>query len=213
MTEPKKTAPKPKRETWLDWIAPVPYAEAMLRAQPMLKTDELLASLKSQSIEATRRDISFWQRQGVIPYPTKERRDGAVWAMYPHWMMQVIESLRKMQEHGLSLDQITVMLRGDVSHVFGRELEGEARTSLDERIANMEYRAALEKAIPFLQEAADAFERMESIPIQAFDINLRKVSDDLLEDWKGGTRCRTVDIFNPAKFKEDNVMWRLKDCS
>jgi hypothetical protein len=210
VNESEKTAPKPKRETWLDWVAPVPTDEAMARAEPLLTTDQLLAALESQGIKITRWDLSYWQRQGVIPYPTKGSRGGATWALYPRWMIDVVQVLRRSQTHGQSLDLIAMALRRDVKNVFGKPLEGDAQSRLEEQIANMQYRAELEKAIPHLKSAAAAFERMTGKHVRGFDIHVRTQPRE--NGWLPDRESLTVDIFNPNEANEE-VYWRLKDWS
>jgi DNA-binding transcriptional MerR regulator len=103
---PKKTAAKPKRETWRDW-----QAEDAPPTGQLIDRDELVQVFESEGIDATENDLLYWQRLGVIPYPVLRRVGRTGHASYPFWMVELVRTLRQMQAEGHSLDEIRVHLR------------------------------------------------------------------------------------------------------
>lgn len=106
------------RETWLDWIPPDGREDAELAAEPLLSREELVSELQSRGYEVSARDLIFWQAKRVIPYPVREKRQGMSIAVYPQWMIQVIHTLKGLQEQGYVLRDIGPLLRDVVFHTF-----------------------------------------------------------------------------------------------
>jgi hypothetical protein len=201
---PSPPAAKPKRETWLDWVAPVPEDEAVERAQPLLKTDELLAALADEGVKASRWDLSYWQRHGVIPYPTKQRNGQAEWAIYPGWMVDLVRLVRTRQAQGgpaKRLDNMIEFTRSSVRRTLGRSFDDDEQHWLETKGAYRRYRAALEAAGPSLELAAKEFEQATGRHIGRIEIVLHIPPED---DF---TR---IDVMNPGESGAP-VWWRLKD--
>jgi len=111
---PKKpTANKPKRETWRDWQP----ANAPDPGQ-LISRDDLIQALQQEQINATERDLLYWQKVGLIPYPIIRRAGRAGYAAYPFWMIELIRALRSMQADGKSADEIRAALRRLAHDVF-----------------------------------------------------------------------------------------------
>lgn len=108
-----------KKITWLDWVDPLPPEQAVLQASPLLTREELLAALERENIKATARNIIFWQRRGILPFPTKRRSNKTTVATYPSWMPRIVARLREEQEQGKALDECAEELRLFVAAEYG----------------------------------------------------------------------------------------------
>ena len=84
-------------------------------AAPLLTRGELLDRLREKGFDADDQDLAYWQRTGAIPYPTKRRKDKTTIAVYPIWMVELIELLRQGQQFGLNLKEIAPVLKPDVA--------------------------------------------------------------------------------------------------
>jgi hypothetical protein len=203
MTEPATTA-KPRKETWLDWVAPVPEDEAIERAQPLLKADELIAALAAEGIKATRRELFYWQSIGALPFPIKQRIGQAAWALYPTWAIDLIRLIRIRQGRGWPEnrpDNIAEVARSTVRRTFGQPVDGDERHELETKAAYRRYRAHLKAAAPLLESAAKEFEQATGAQIGRVEIAFHRPPED------GFTR---IDVINPDDSGAP-VWWRLKD--
>lgn len=116
---PAEASTKPTtRETWVDWMPTEGRDEALLDAEPLLTRDELIADLKQIGVDVTSRDLILWQSRGVIPYPQRKQHRGAVRALYPQWMIDIVRMLRDLQGQGYKLREIGPILRSHVYHLF-----------------------------------------------------------------------------------------------
>ena len=91
---------KPK-ETWRDWAGP--YAP---EPDPLLSRDEVLDRLRQIRVEATERDLRFWEAKGVLPRPVRQMHRSAIRAVYPWWYPHLVWEVRRLQQFGQSLPEI-----------------------------------------------------------------------------------------------------------
>jgi len=106
------------KETWIDWLPDEGREDALLDAEPLLTRDELVAELKGTQDEVTVHNLVHWQSMGAIPYPVTRRRRGAPRALYPQWMINLIHTLRTLQEKGYKLREIGPILRDHTDNLF-----------------------------------------------------------------------------------------------
>jgi len=96
-----------KRETWTDWFPD---------SEPRLTFHELDDHIRSMGLDPVAPSaMRFWQKQGLVPYPVRRRRDNAQYALYPSVALAVVERIRNLQRAGLSLEQIRPLIRGMVA--------------------------------------------------------------------------------------------------
>ncbi len=115
---PTEAAPKPNRETWRDWLPTSGRDVALQEAEPVMTRDELVVELRDLGHDVSARDLIYWQTRGAIPYPTRQKRRGTSVAVYPRWMVNVIHTLRTMQEQGYTLREIGPFMRDHLYHLF-----------------------------------------------------------------------------------------------
>jgi len=101
------TATKSKRETWRDWSYPAPLIERC----DLLTRQELIAKLAAGGIAVEEKDFVYWQREGLLPYPVKIRRDNATRAYYPDWMADLVRKLLQLQADGVPLADVRTELK------------------------------------------------------------------------------------------------------
>lgn len=94
--------PAKAREYWSDWLP---------RQAPVLSVDEILQRVQERGVDCDLRTLRSWQTQGVLPYPTRQYREGGLYALYPKAAVDFIVRLRDMQAHGLQLQAIGPRLR------------------------------------------------------------------------------------------------------
>jgi len=102
-------ATKELRATWRDsaWFAPG-------APEPFLLTrDEVLARVAALHLDATERDLRFWEAEGILPRPVRRRHAGATRALYPAWFVDLIYKLRDLQLAGLSLKELPSRLQAE----------------------------------------------------------------------------------------------------
>jgi DNA-binding transcriptional MerR regulator len=110
---PSENGTKPKRETWRDWLPPGAPEPALL------SRDELLGRLRAWRIEATERDLRFWEYEGVLPRSIRRSHGGAVRAVYPAWYANLVQRVRYLQREGYPLDQIRRRVRTYARYELG----------------------------------------------------------------------------------------------
>jgi len=111
-------------ETWEDWKPPEAPEPKVL-----LDREELLARLNDLHIEASERDLKFWQGQGLIPRGTKKRVGRSTLAYYPRATLALIILLRDLQGLGLPLRDIRPYLKNHAAHAFQIAHDTEGPTS------------------------------------------------------------------------------------
>ena len=100
--------PKPKRETWRDWLpdgAPEP------EARELLTRDEFLNALRDRDVPITTSMLVHWERAGALPRAVRRWQDGAPRALYPEWLIRLAALIPSLQERGLPLREIGTHLR------------------------------------------------------------------------------------------------------
>jgi len=72
---------KTKRETWRDWLPPDAPPPTHL-----LTREEVVARLQEAGIKASVDDLRFWEQEGILPHPVRQRHKGATRAVHasPH---------------------------------------------------------------------------------------------------------------------------------
>ena len=114
----KATEGGDQRETWRDWQdkrAPEP---------PLLTRTEVLALLERWNIEpkVEERTLRYWEKEGLIPRPTREHRSGVTRTWYPSWVPDLIAVLRRRQRYKVKLATLRDELRA-----VARQLSTEPR--------------------------------------------------------------------------------------
>jgi len=104
ITAPPK--PKPKRETWRDWMP-----DGALEPTDLMTREEFVARLNAVDIDVSEGDLRFWEYHGVLPRAVKRWQGGANRVFYPRWMIATVAELRVLQELGLSLREIGARLK------------------------------------------------------------------------------------------------------
>ena len=109
-TAPKKASPK---KTWRDWMPPGTPEPARL-----LTRDELAAKAAYYNIDVDVRDLRFWAKTGVLPYPVMRHHGGTMKGFYPERILYLIRLIRQFQSEGLTLDQIAPRIRQSAHNMF-----------------------------------------------------------------------------------------------
>ncbi len=94
------------QQSWADWMpegAPAPTR--------LFSRDELLLALKEQNVELNPATFNYYRQRGALPRPIRRRYSGATQAVYPDWMVDAVVYLRKLQDQGISLEEIGPHLR------------------------------------------------------------------------------------------------------
>jgi hypothetical protein len=90
----------PTKQTWLAWMpegAPMPE---------LLTHDEFLDRLGERGVALTSATFHYYRHRGILPRPIRRRLDGVTQAVYPHWLLPVVERIKAMQAQGKGLDEI-----------------------------------------------------------------------------------------------------------
>ncbi len=179
-----ETAPrKPSRETWRDWIPAEADNDARAAAEPLLTVDELLAKLADpaevgNAADVSRRDLSYWQAEGVVPYPTYAPFAGGRRAYYPQWMVYVVVMLRTHQADGYKLHEIGPILRGHVWNILAIPVSEKTRRMLDERTRSDEMERRLAALSGPIDAAAQAVEHATGTPVATVLVEFRTEAGD-----------------------------------
>jgi len=120
-TEPTTTAPPKTREYWRDWIS---------NQTPTLSVDELLQRVQERGVDCDLRTLRSWQNQRVLPFPIRQYRDDALYAVYPAAAIDFIARIRDMQAHGLQLQAIGPRLRAWAKGYGDRDVYTELKNTL-----------------------------------------------------------------------------------
>lgn len=107
---------KPKRETWRDWL---PAGSPDPAPETLLTRDEVVETLERRRVDASVRDLRFWEAEGVLPRPIRRSHKGAVRAVYPDWYPHLVRQVRRLQRWGMSLEQIKRRTRAYARYVLG----------------------------------------------------------------------------------------------
>jgi hypothetical protein len=101
-----QTPPKPKKQTWRDWMP-----EGAPEPETLITREELIAEVQRVGESVDIYDIRNWQRDRIIPYGIRRWHDGAMRSLYPRGMTEIITSLRALQRAGDPLAAIALPLR------------------------------------------------------------------------------------------------------
>ncbi len=138
------------RETWRDWLPP-----GAPEAAPLLTRGDLLLRLQDEGIAATERDLRYWEREEILPRPIKQWHEGAVRALYPPWVTNLIRELRRLQAEGLSLAEIAPRLR-DPETIFAFRARPPLPPEEQEALRESGLAEALGKLARYYEERDDA---------------------------------------------------------
>ncbi len=99
---------KAQRETWRDpaWMAAgAPEPNLITRA-------ELIERMAAYGLKkpVTETALRYWEYQGVLPRPVRQRHGDKTAALYPDWMPTVILALRYLEGRGLALEYMRPFL-------------------------------------------------------------------------------------------------------
>jgi DNA-binding transcriptional MerR regulator len=97
------------RETWRDW-------QAEGAPEPHLFTrKEVLATVERWGVtpRVDEETLRFWERQGLLPRPTRQYHAGAVRTRYPWWVADLIAQIRRYQDAGQKLAHLGERLRAE----------------------------------------------------------------------------------------------------
>lgn len=177
-----KTVPKPIRQTWINWLGPVDEAEAIERAAPLLRKEELLDQLSADGVEVTDRNLMYWQHRDVLPAPTKSRSGRSTIAMYPSWMPAVIKILRFYQNAGANLQTIQTMMRETVAREFGKPLTPEGKAAVVRDVAQREFRRRLDQIQISLAQAVIDFDTATNLTTGTVEIKLHPLTAEQVEE-------------------------------
>jgi len=177
---------KPGRETWRDWIPAEADDDARAAAEPLLTVDELLAKLADPAVvgpryTVTRRDLSYWQAEGVVPYPTYAPFEGGRRAYYPQWMINIVVMLRELQADTSTrrtLREIGPILREYVWNILAIPVSEKTRGMFDKRTRKDEMERRLAALSGPIDAAARAVEHATGIPIATVLVEFRNEADN-----------------------------------
>jgi len=110
-----------RRESWTDWLP---------NQAPTLSVEELLQRVQERGVDCDLRTLRSWQNQRVLPFPIRQYRDDALYAVYPLAAIDFIARLRDMQAHGLKLQAIGPRLRAWAKSYGDRDLYTELTNTL-----------------------------------------------------------------------------------
>jgi len=110
MTTVDAAAPPPRaRESWADW------AEANERPySPVLTRAELLGRLARMGFDVSAPALRAWERDGLLPQPTKQWHEGATRAVYPGQAVASILLFLGLKREGYRLRQIGERVRASL---------------------------------------------------------------------------------------------------
>lgn len=167
-------ATKPKRQTWKDWVPAEGLDIALADAEPLLTRDELIAALHEHGVtDVTTRDLSFWHRRGVLPYPTRRKDGPAVMAVYPQWFIRLVRALRRHQREGLPLRRIGPVLRVLVEQTFvPRPVSAERQRAIEQATQGRAYFDTMNDIAPRVRTLAGIVEVSGGRPIIRAEIRL-----------------------------------------
>lgn len=105
------TPPKPKRETWKDWLGPdAPEPDELFTRQEIVeKANEVARPPGVKPVKAG--DLQLWEKIGILPHSIRRRRGDAQYALYPEWHAALARRVRQLQREGYSLDEIRPRIR------------------------------------------------------------------------------------------------------
>ncbi len=108
---PTTTPAKPNKATWEDWVregAPDPHDDLITR-------DQLLDLLHSADFPITPRELQYWETAGALPRAVKRSHMGAIRALYPAWILDLVPRVRELRRQGLPLREIGAHLQNHIA--------------------------------------------------------------------------------------------------
>ena len=96
-----------KKETWQDW-----WPEETVAPEELLTRQAVVDRLRGEGVDVTVFDLTNWEKRHITPRPTRRRVGRTTQAMYHPRELDVIRTLRALQDQGLPLSQIGPELRG-----------------------------------------------------------------------------------------------------
>ena len=92
------------KETWRTWFPD---------AEPTLSIGRLVDFTHDMGIEPIDQStLRFWQKDGILPHPTRQKVGTGMHAVYPSVALVFIERIRNLQKAGLTLKEIKPLIRG-----------------------------------------------------------------------------------------------------
>ena len=168
-----KRATQGNTETWRDWLSPgAPEPEALLTRE------EVIDRLRSWGIKATMADLRYWEYEGILPRPVRQRHADAVRAVYPDWFPHLVRQLRDLQGAGLTLNAIAPRLRthARLMHAFD---QGSASTHARDGAVRVPPWAQQPEDIMLgfdlaaaLEHLADAHAKFRGVPVARIEVRV-----------------------------------------
>ncbi len=97
---PKATSPR------LEWLDLLPDGAPAPALDELLTRDEVIEETRRHGVDLDEVTLRYWEGAGVLPRPSRRRRDDGVWALYPRWALPVIRDVRGHQAAGRRLRDI-----------------------------------------------------------------------------------------------------------
>lgn len=199
---PAESPPATKRETWRDWMPEgAPEPELLSRA-------ELLDQLKAWRVDATERDLRFWEYEGILPRSIRRSHNGAVRAVYPKWYAYLPRRVRTWQRLGFSLEQIRRRIRAYAKYELG--ISPAPEDALDQEIRQHRMGPAIEgpedirlpqAMISELERLARWHERITGSPTDHVEV--------WVVDSEGNPTCYPWPIASEPRFVPGGKTWMV----
>ena len=96
----------PTREDWTDW-----WPDEPTDVDELLTRQELVERAQAEGIDVTAQDVANWQAKGIVPRGLPHRIGRVVEMRYPPRYVELLRSVRGMQQSGLTLAELSPFLR------------------------------------------------------------------------------------------------------
>jgi DNA-binding transcriptional MerR regulator len=104
----RMTEGKSRRQPWTEWW---PKGIAFPEDERLLTIPETVSRLKKHGVVVDADDVRYWGHIGVLPGPTRRRRDGATRGLYPEVIVDAIRELRWLKASGMPLEDTRWLIR------------------------------------------------------------------------------------------------------
>jgi DNA-binding transcriptional MerR regulator len=82
-----------------------------LKDEDFLTRPELVEKVREQGFDVDEGTLVFWEKRGILPRAIRRHRDGAPRALYPPRAIEVVITIRELQQGGMTLNLIEPMMK------------------------------------------------------------------------------------------------------
>ncbi len=146
-----------------------------MNQEPLLTSEQVVAEARKLGVEISQRTLKFYVSQGLLPHPERHPSDSVDKRVlfFPARVLGILAEIRRLQESGLTLQQIRRYLAGNARpdlQVLARESNSEGS-----RIAEQVVKAL------FSQEVSQAYQDFLTLPAEAGDQAVRQLGREFYE--------------------------------